>query len=170
MHIRCYCDDCQAYAGAIERPDILDAHGGTEIWQTAPARVKIEQGREHVRCLRLSDKGMMRWHTSCCRSPIGNTMTSARVPFVGLMRTFIARDDVTDLLGPPLMTQARFAKGGMPDGAHKSATLGIVAGALRVLGGNFLTGAHKPHPFFDEGGKPVVAPRVLTPAERAALR
>ena len=74
----CMCDDCQTYAHHLGRAgDILDAHGGTEVYQTYPARLGFTQGSEPVRCLRLSPKGLMRWHTGCCRTPIGNTFASA---------------------------------------------------------------------------------------------
>src|SRR4051812_39818162 len=33
----CYCDDCQAFAHWLARADLLDAHGGTDIVQLAPA-------------------------------------------------------------------------------------------------------------------------------------
>jgi len=32
----CYCKDCQAFARFLERPDILDAAGGTDIFQMPP--------------------------------------------------------------------------------------------------------------------------------------
>ena len=33
----CYCDDCQAFAHQLGRADLLDAQGGTDIIQVAPA-------------------------------------------------------------------------------------------------------------------------------------
>ena len=50
----CYCKDCQAFARFLERPDLLDPAGGTDIFQMPPAR--------------LSDKGVLRWYTDCCRT------------------------------------------------------------------------------------------------------
>ncbi len=38
----CYCDDCQSFAYFLGRADqILDAHGGTDIFQTSPARLEM---------------------------------------------------------------------------------------------------------------------------------
>ena len=34
----CYCRDSQAFARFLERPDILDAAGGTDIFQVPPVR------------------------------------------------------------------------------------------------------------------------------------
>ena len=33
----CYCDDCQAFLHHLGRADLLDAHGGIDIVQVAPA-------------------------------------------------------------------------------------------------------------------------------------
>ncbi len=44
--IICLCDDCQAYAYYLGRPEILDANGGTDVIPVAPARLvfgKIER-------------------------------------------------------------------------------------------------------------------------------
>src|SRR5215467_13480397 len=76
----CYCNDCQAFARFLERPDMLDPAGGTDIFQMPPGCVKLTVGTDAVRCLRLSDKGVLRWYTDCCRTPIGNTAASPRFP------------------------------------------------------------------------------------------
>src|SRR3954471_4828426 len=78
----CHCRDCRAYAHFLERPDVLDGAGGTEIVQMARASLRIETGPELLACVRLSRSGMFRWHASCCRTPIGNTVPN--IPFVGL--------------------------------------------------------------------------------------
>ena len=81
----CYCDDCQEFANYLDRGNtVLDEHGGTDIFQLAPARVTITQGREHIRCLHLTNKGTFRWYAGCCNTPIGNTR-DASFPFVGMI-------------------------------------------------------------------------------------
>ena len=50
----CYCHDCQAFARFLGRPDVLDAAGGTDIFQMAQGRVKLTAGTDAVRCLSLS--------------------------------------------------------------------------------------------------------------------
>ena len=87
-HIICYCDDCRAYLQILERSELLDAAGGTEIFQMAPGDLALTQGIEQVRCMRLSEKGMHRFYTACCRTPIGNTL-GARVPFMGVVHAFM---------------------------------------------------------------------------------
>lgn len=174
-HLVCYCDDCQAYARFLEREDVLDAHGGTEIFQMTPAQLRITDGAEQIRCLRLSEKGLMRWFAGCCRTPIANTLASARVPFVGLVLCFVdeaAGDrDRTRALGPRIAgVQGRFARDGLPTGAHPSAPLGLVLRSVRLLVRAWLRRQHRPSPFFEPvGSSPIVAPQVLTPAQRAEL-
>ncbi|HTO65548.1 MAG TPA: DUF6151 family protein, partial [Bradyrhizobium sp.] len=53
----CYCDDCQAYAHQLGRADLLDAKGGSDIVQLAPATLRFTRGQERIAGLRLSPKG-----------------------------------------------------------------------------------------------------------------
>ena len=101
----CYCEDCQAFARFLERADVLDPAGGTDIFQMPPGRVKLTEGTDALRCLRFSSK-VLRWYTDCCRTPIGNTATGPRFPVVAVVHSFMhheadsrPRDEV---LGPPL--------------------------------------------------------------------
>src|SRR5262249_14193468 len=75
----CYSKNCQAFARFLERAAVLDAAGGTDIFQMPPGRMKITAGMHAVRCLRLSNRGIYRWYADCCRTPIGNT-AGPRVP------------------------------------------------------------------------------------------
>lgn len=168
MHVVCYCNDCRDYAHALERPDLLDQNGGAEIFQTAPSRLSFSSGFDKARCLRLSDKGMLRWYAGCCNTPIANVMASSGFPIVGMVSAIIAIDD-TSVLGPITRVQARFAKGVPPADAERSASLATIARVVRFLIAGRLRGAHKPNPFFVEG-RPAVTPRVLSSAERDALR
>jgi hypothetical protein len=56
----CYCADCQAFAHHLGRADLLDAHGGSDIVQVAPAALSFTQGAERIRGLRLTPKGVNR--------------------------------------------------------------------------------------------------------------
>lgn len=68
----CYCDDCQAFVKILNRPDVVDPFGGTEVVPIRPCKIKIVGGFEQLNCLRLRVKGMYRWHTKCCQTPIGS--------------------------------------------------------------------------------------------------
>ncbi|NRF65532.1 hypothetical protein HLB44_00910 [Aquincola sp. S2] len=172
LHVICYCDDCRAYLRAIERDDLLDRFGGSALWQTAPARVVIDAGRERIACLRLSDKGMLRWHSSCCRTPIGNTLAGAGWPFVGMLRACLDIDagQADAAFGPATHVNGRRALGDVSAFAEPTASLRTIARTAAFLLRSRLAGRQSPTPFFDAAGRPVVTPRVLSTAERDALR
>lgn len=173
-HGVCYCDDCQAFFHFLARDEMLDEHGGSDIFQLTPAQLRIERGAEHIRCLRLSDKGMYRWFAGCCRTPIANTMGWARLPFAGMLLCFVdpevEKATRERAVGQPVaFAFGRFARGGTPAHVPPGAPVRWALRTLRKLGRGFLRGQHRPSPFFDEHGAPVVQPKVLTPAQRSAL-
>ena len=172
----CYCDDCEAYARYLGREDIVDRYGGTDVYQTTPSHLEINDRAEHIRCVRLSENGLMRWYAGCCRTPIGNTLASPRMPFVGVVHCFMdhasdgrARDHVLGL--PRARIQGRYAIGGVPPGAHRIAPLGVVLRSLRLVVAGWLKGKHRPSAFFDPAtGLPVATPDILSRSERERLR
>ena len=172
----CMCDDCQAYARYLGgAQSVLDEHGGTDIFQATPSQIVLAEGTEHLRCLRLSSKGLLRWYAGCCRTPVVNTVASFRVPFVGIVHSFMDFEGSCtrrEALGPVIAyTQARYAVGEPPVGAHPRAPFGLIVRSLRLLARAVLKGAHKPSPFFTLGtGEPVVEPMVLSGPEREKLR
>ena len=164
--IVCYCDDCQALARYLGREaDVLDDHGGTDIFQITPAQLKITDGSEQFASMRLSSKGLIRWYTDCCKTPIGNTV-SAGLPFVGVIHNFMDEDGIRDkILGQVrFYVQGKFAKGtpsvqqvypGFPFRF-------ILRGAPKLLVAK-LRGQNQPSPFFDAAGKPIAEPSIYTP-------
>lgn len=171
----CYCDDCQAYARYLGSEGIVDRHGGTDVFQMTPSQMRLGAGAEHLCCVCLSQKGLMRWYAGCCRTPVANTLASPRVPFVGVVHTFMdhaadgrSRDEV---LGTPIaFIHGRFAVGGAPPHVHASAPPSLLVRSARLLLAAWVRGKARPSPFFDpRSGAPVVPPRVLTAAEREAL-
>jgi hypothetical protein len=170
----CYCTDCQTFARFLDRPDVLDQAGGTDIFQMPPGRMKLTAGTDALRCLSLSGKGVFRWYTDCCRTPIGNT-AGPRFPVVGVIHSFIdhegdgrPRDAV---LGPPL---CRIYEGSAvgplpPHGPPPPSRRIFVRRATKMLGW-WVRGLGWPTPFFDERTKaPLAEPRVLSQSERAGL-
>jgi hypothetical protein len=174
-HVICYCDDCQAFARFLGRADTVDAQGGTEIVQTTPSRIRITDGNSELRCVRLSEKGLMRFYAGCCRTPIGN-LVYPRLPFVGVVHSFLgdgAEGQPRDaILGPvAARIQGRFAIGGVPPGAHPSASLSVIAPFMVKLLRAFFRREYQPSAFFDmETKRPVVEPEVLTSEQRKSLR
>ncbi len=171
-HCVCYCRDCQAFAKALARVDVLDANGGTDIFQLSQARFEFTQGTDRVACLRLTPKGLARWYASCCSTPIGNTLATRGIPFVGVIRAFV-REPAGDALGP-IRTRAfrDSATGDVAAIPPDNQSLWLML--LRMFGLMIswrLRGDHKRSPFFDAAsGAPLKAPRILTEDERAALR
>src|SRR5688572_20216368 len=171
-HCFCYCDDCQAFAHFLGRADeVLDAHGGTEITQMSQATVAFTAGADKVAAIRLSPKGMIRWYASCCRTPIGNTLATTAMPFVGMVKAFV--DAPATALGPIRGRGfAKSAKGGRAavpkDGLPEVVMVArVLAKVLRWR----LRGDHRRSPLFDAAtGQPRVAARVLESAEREDLR
>jgi hypothetical protein len=169
----CYCTDCQAFARFLDRPDVLDSAGGTDIVHMPAGRLTFSTGTDAIRCLRFSSR-VFRWYTACCRTPIANT-AGPRFPVVGIIHVFMnheadgrSRDEA---LGAPLCRIfEESATGPLPANAPPPRSLGLVARRLPTLLGWWLRGLGRPNPFFDgQTDAPLAVPRVVTPSERAAL-
>jgi Family of unknown function (DUF6151) len=170
----CYCKDCQAFARFLDRADVLDSAGGTDIFHMPPARVKLTAGTDAMRCLHLSNK-VLRWYADCCRTPIANTAARPHFPVIGVVHSFMdheadsrSRDEV---LGPPLCRiYESSAVGPLPPNAPGPLSLGVFARRAPRMLAWYVRGLGRPTPFFDDRTKaPRAAPRVLTRSERAAL-
>ena len=170
--VTCYCDDCQAYAHQLGRADLLDAHGGTDIVQVAPASLTFVRGQEQIAALRLSPKGLYRWHARCCNTPVGNTVGPS-LPFVGLVAQSFAsaRQSPDQLFGPPVgAILGKFAVGDVPKQV-RGISFGLILRTLRLILSWRLSGQGWPHPFFDEATRqPRYPVTVLTREQREALR
>jgi hypothetical protein len=173
----CMCVDCQTYAHWLGRADeLLDANGGTDVVQITPAQIELTEGTTHLRCIRQSPKGTLRWYASCCNTPIASTAASAKMPFVG-MPAFLM-DHAADgrsreqRLGPPqAWIHARWGKGELPAAAHPRAPVGLILRAVGQIFSAWVHGRHTPSPFFNAtSGQPVVEPEIMTIAERQRLR
>lgn len=159
----CYCDDCQAFARQLERADdVLDSHGGSDIVQTGPSYVAFSAGQEHLACLRLTSRGLLRWYAACCRTPIGNTPANPRFAFVGLLHVALGdRARLDEAFGPPRMhVHTRFAQGDPRPDAVISVPR-IAAMMYRVAAAR-VSGRYRRTPFFDAAGAPLAAPEVVT--------
>ena len=165
----CYCKACQAYSRYLQRPDVVDRCGGTDIVPMSPAGVRISVGDQYITCVTLSDKGTLRWHTSCCKTPLGNTPRSRKIAYVGMFVTCFdaASDGLQTTIGPRdrivLNTASATCR-------VRSTPLSFVLGGLNILRHIAIArfGAPPPSPFFNANG-PLRSPIVFTAAERDAL-
>ncbi len=168
----CYCRDCQAFAHFLGKAaETLDAKGGTDVIQTLPAHLTFTTGQEALACMRLSDKGLVRWYAKCCNTPIGNTLVDYRFSFIGLVHTCLQTPDrsLDASFGPVRMWS--FTKGAK--GEVKSSPLAMMVGILRLIAmvaRARITGAYKRTPLFSpDTGAPIATPKILSAAERAAV-
>lgn len=168
----CYCDDCQAFLHQLGRADLLDAQGGTDIVQVAPASLTFTRGRDRIAGLRLTPKGLLRWHTTCCNTPVGNTLGPA-IPFVGIVaQTFDDDAQRADgVFGAPIgAILGKFAIGKAPAGSTGVNLRLLLRAITKVLGWR-LRGRTWPHPFFDQQTREQIYPlTVLSNEQRQALR
>ena len=170
----CYCKDCQAFARFLERPEILNVAGGTDLFQMPMGRVNLSAGMDALRCVSFSGS-VLRWYTGCCRTPIGNT-AGPRFPVIGLVHSFCdhaaighSRDSA---FGPALCRlYENSATGPLPADAAAPPSFRLFARRVRMLFGWWVHGLGRPNAFFhDRTGAPRSIPRILDQSEAAALR
>lgn len=165
----CMCLSCQTYARWLdEAQPALDAHGGSDIYQTTPARVRIEEGHAHVRCVRLSPKGLLRCYAGCCRTPLANMVPAPGMPFVGIPLACL--EHAKDTIGPVTMhIHTRCATQPVPADVHDPGKLSLLGIGLGLLVDR-VRGQQRPNPFRNDDGTPIHAPEVLSKGERDRIQ
>ncbi len=167
----CYCGDCQTYArwlGAAD--DVLDENAGTHILQTTPDRLSIDQGAEHIACIQLREKGLLRWYASCCGTPMCNTMAKPFTAFVGVLTVNIQGGDQDTVLSK---VQARAFTGSARGPNRPARDVGlprVLFNLARMILGSRFKGRHRITPFFHADGTPVARPHLLTSQELKSAR
>lgn len=170
----CYCKDCQAFARFLCHPDeILDESGGTDVVATLASNVTITEGASALACMSLTEKGLLRWYARCCNTPIGNTTRNFKLSYVGLVHNCLESSGapLDAAFGPVRMrVNTQSATRGRPS-ATPLATVAAVLRLMASIGRVRLDGSYRRTPFFDaQRGTPVVAPTVISSAERDRLR
>jgi hypothetical protein len=160
---------CQAFAYFLGTGQILDERGGSDVIQILPENLSFTQGIEALKCVRLTEKGMLRWYASCCNTPIGNTLANHKISFVGLVHTCLENSGtpLQDSFGP--VRGWGNTQGARGDPKPKSSGLGrtilwVMSSVLKAR----VNGSYRQTPFFLKG-TPIVTPRVLSSAERADI-
>ncbi len=163
--IVCYCDDCQLFANQLKSKEpILNEYGGTDIFQIPISFINITEGKENIVCIRLGPKGLYRWHTKCCDTPIGNTMSSG-VPFIGVVHNFMKHkksreQDIGEILGH---IHTKFSSKSFPkETPQKHSIFRIILRSLSKILAWKMKGLSKPNVFFDKDGKSISKPLVLS--------
>jgi len=151
--------------------DVLDARGGSQIVQTLPRNLTFTQGLEQLACLRLTPKGLVRWYARCCRTPIGNTLITPKLSFIGLVHACLHTDPASleESFGPV----TAWVNTGSARGEPKPKAGGIgksVVWFLRTAVKARFNGDYRRTPLFDaQSGAPIVVPHVLSPEEHAKV-
>ncbi|PMN72439.1 DUF6151 family protein [Enterovibrio norvegicus] len=158
-HVVCYCDDCQAFAQYVGNEEKwLDEFGGTDLFQLAPSQVEIHQGADQLRCMRVTPKGVYRFYTACCHSPIVNTI-SRKMPFAGIPLTALQGEGKEAAVGPvKCYVMGKFAKGTPPTNPHPKFSFASLAAVMSFVLKNKIQGNNVPTPFFSDNGHAVVKP------------
>ena len=176
-HIICYCKDCQLFQHFLGTADVvLDAHGGTRIFQMSSGRFEITSGSEHLTCMRLRPDGIVRWYAGCCNTPLGNTVASPGMPFVGVVTRCLPDVDAEGperMLGPLKPgVNGRSALGDREQfDAHDSIPFSMLFDFLVKILRWRLRGDHKRTPFFDaDSGELSAVPKVLSDSELEVLK
>jgi hypothetical protein len=171
-HAVCYCRDCQAFAHYLGNIGaILDARGGSEIVQIPPKNLSFERGSEQLACIRLTPKGLLRWYARCCRTPVGNTLATPKLAFIGLLHSCLDGDAraLERAFGPVSAWVHTDGARGEP----KPKAQGLARSVWWFAGTAIkarLTGEFRRTPLFRaDTGAPIVVPHVLSPEEHARV-
>ncbi|WP_238366655.1 DUF6151 family protein [Mesobacterium pallidum] len=157
--VTCYCADCQAYAKHLGAAGYLDSAGGTKLRQTIPVAISFPDGTDRVGLTRLGPRGLFRWHTTCCNTPIANTLPKPGFPFVGA----VLRPEDDSFGRTRAQVQTKAARRPVKERGMLGAVATLFARAAQAK----LSG-RSASPFFTAGGAPIAPPTVLTLEERAA--
>jgi hypothetical protein len=169
----CYCRDCQAFAHHLGRPEeILDENGGSDVVQTIPANLSFTAGVEQLACLRLSERGLLRWYAACCNTPIGNTVGNMQVSFIGLLHSCLDQDGASlDTAFGPVRMWNSTQNAWRPVNPSKIAWIAGVLRFIKMVASARFDGSFKRTPLFSSAtGAPIVVPEVLSVSERERLR
>jgi hypothetical protein len=100
-HVICHCTDCQNLVHYLGHARVLDAQGGTALYQTRCARMRLASGRDRLACVHLTDQPTLRWYAGCCRMPLFNSYANGKLPFITVQLAACDAAARNRLLGPP---------------------------------------------------------------------
>lgn len=167
----CHCRDCRdlvRHLGQEER--VLDAWGGTDLYQSRCARMKLLTGRDQLATLHMTEGKTLRWYARCCRSPLFNTYANGRIPYVTTLLANTPQELRDDLLGAPI---GHFFTEQATGDTENLPTLAFARLMLRFLGRmlkDILSGDRRRSALFDPDTlAPISQPRHLSDAEQSAL-
>lgn len=156
----CYCDDCQNFLKHIERSELMDECGGSEIIPVYPKDMKIIKGEDKLECIRLTPKGLFRWYTSCCKTPFGNTRPG--FPWLGLLSEVYDKSDLQQLGPIRSRVCGKFATTPPPAGTPDNMKFQDIFVVAPFLIKGFIFKKSSPSAFFNEDNKtPIASPTII---------
>lgn len=167
----CHCADCQALAHYCDAGDrVLDQFGGTDLYQSRCASMELHAGADKLASLHLTDKPTMRWHTTCCRTPMFNTYANGRIPYVTTLLGNCRETDLDAVLGPPLGHLFVEDSPRDPGDVPRLSMARLMRRFLGRMTKDVVSGNRRRSALFDgETLTPIAAPTRLTAEQRAAL-
>jgi hypothetical protein len=171
-HVICHCTDCQDLAHHLGHAvRVLDAHGGSALYQSRCARVEITSGRDQLACLHLTDKPTLRWYAHCCGMPLFNTYATGRIPYVTTQVSACDPATRDRLLGPPL--GHLFTQDGIGDTSAlpKMSMAALMWRFFPRMIKDLISGDRRRCALFDAATlAPIAEPHRLTSEERHSIR
>ena len=159
----------------LGRADLLNAQGGTDIIQVAPASLTFIKGQNRIAGVRLTPKGLFRWYTTCCNTPVGNTLGPA-IPFVGIVAQAFdggAPARAISVFGAPAgAILGEIRDWTEPPAGSTGINLTLLLRAITKVLGWRLRGRAWPNPFFqpEDARADLSADRCCRAEQREALR
>lgn len=149
---------------------MLDDLGGVQLFNFRGSALTIAAGQEHIACLHMTDRPVLRWYASCCETPLFNSYATTRIPFFDIFREVL--EDDTSLAGLVAAERHLFVQSATGDGSHlrhMSVAALLWRTAPRLLR-EYASGGRHRSPLFDPAsGTPLTTPRRVTPSERSAI-
>ena len=169
LRVKCHCRDCQSFAHYCGAADhVLDSQQGTDLYLARCVTFVIEQGRDALACVHLTDKATLRWYCGACRTPMFNTFENGKWPYLSV---FVAGCEAgaRDRLGP-VAGHLFVEDGSGGEGLKRISMLRFVPGVMRRMASDIASGARRRNPLFDpQTLAPIAGPHRLDAGERAEL-
>ncbi len=169
-HVVCHCTDCRDLVRHFgQETRMLDAHGGTALYQSRCARMRIDRGRDRLAGLHMTEGPTLRWYATCCDTPLFNTYRNGRIPYV---TTLLANCDAAarTSLGEPLGHLFLDDASGDTSALKPLSMNRLMRRFFPRMIKDILSGDRRRSALFDpETLEPIAKPRQLTQAEKHAL-
>lgn len=149
----CYCGSCRGFIARLGAAHILDEWGGNDLFQVAPEAARFVRGADKVAWMKMTEKGPARWFSTCCKTPLANTLETRAMPFLTLQSAYFESED--SLAPIEIRVSKKGALGRVPDSKGGMARL-IWQFVLRALRSR-ITGGWRRNPLFDAAGRPIAA-------------